>query len=126
MNLRWLFNALGYFFQTILLKAMWTKVQGKGVLAYLKAVEAVRRGVTGSILVLIFLQTMVIGLVGITIATVFLATEDNQSRLWILLGIFTFLFVVPLLAIGYMMSGKVWFRISGAERVLVNFTDPKI
>jgi hypothetical protein len=114
MNVHWLKNPICYFFQALVVKAAWLQYQRQGVLIYLKSLQAIRRGVAGSLLVFLFLQTMILGLVGTSVAVVFLAVEDGTHRLWALLGIFAVLFIVPLLTICYLMSERAWFRLSGA------------
>ena len=126
MNLRWLTTAICYFFQGLFFKAAWRQYQKKGVLAYLKALQALRRGVAGSILVFIFLQTLVIGLIGVSVVTVFLVTEDHRTRLWILLGAFSLLLIVPAFGIGFLMSERTWFRLSGAEQLVERINKPNL
>ena len=118
MNWRWLRIPISYFFQAWLLKPVLIKCQRQGLLAYLKALQALRHGVIGGLLLLLFLQTLVIGLIGTTVVTVFLIIDDNQTRLWALFGIFALLSIIPLLVIVNLVSDRVWFRASGAAKLL--------
>lgn len=120
MKLGLLTRPMGYLFQAFLLKSTWQQYKKQGVLAYLKCLQTTRKGVACLLLLLLSLQAIVIGLIGGGIVVVFLTVEDNRTRLWILLGIFATAFIVPLLAIGYLLSQRLWLRLSGAEKAVEN------
>ncbi|MGK2913029.1 MAG: hypothetical protein ACSLE5_00975 [Porticoccaceae bacterium] len=88
----------------------------ESVLAYIKFLRAMRKGVASYLLALLFLHALIIGFFGSSVVIVFLATEDPRTRLWALLAIFVAAFLVPLVAIAYLLSERVWFKLSGAEK----------
>lgn len=116
MNFRFAAHTARYFFQALFVKSMWLHCERKALLVYLKCLQLLRKGVAGSLLVLLALQAMVLGFIGSSVVTVFLVTEDSRTRLWMLLGIFATLFILSLLTIGYLMSERLWLKLSGADK----------
>jgi len=116
MNLRGLIRPAGRLLEILALKSAWQPYKRHAFLAYLRCLWGLRRGLIGVLLVVFFLQTMVIGFVGSGVFAVLLATDDPRSRLWGLLAVFAALFVVPFAVLTYLLSDRVWFRLSGAEK----------
>ncbi|MCM0605986.1 MAG: hypothetical protein KA715_07835 [Xanthomonadaceae bacterium] len=98
------------------------RLQSKGILFYLKALRALRGGVQGSLIVFHFLQTIMLSFLCAVTAEVFLAVEDQHTRLLMLLGFFSFLFVIPFIGVAALFSEKLWYRASGAEKMVEEFT----
>ena len=94
------------------------ELRSKGVLYYLKTLRATRRGLIGFMCVILVLQTMMLSLLGALVAGVFLAVADSELRLWILLGVFSVMFLLPFIAIIALFSEKLWYRASGAEKMV--------
>lgn len=99
-------------------------LQRKGVLVYLKTLQAVRKGAAGSIAVFLVLQSMMIALVGAITTGVFLTVDDPRTRLWILFGLFLALFLVPLIGLIVLFSEKLWYQASGAEKMVKELVPP--
>lgn len=116
MNLRGLIRPAGRLLQILALKSAWQPYRRHAFLAYLRFLWGLRRGLIGFLLALFFLQTMVIGFVGSGVFAVLLATDDPRARLWGLLVVFAALFIVPIAVLTYLLSDRVWFRLSGAEK----------
>jgi len=93
-------------------------VRKKGVLAYLKALQVIRAGLAGSLFLFLFLQLMVVGFVGSVVVGVFLLPQDLEVRLWILFGVFATFFVLPLIILLVVFSERVWYKMSGAEKMV--------
>lgn len=90
-------------------------VKKKGLLLYLKMLQAVRRSLLAVIAFFCLLQLMVIGAIGTFVTAVFLGTGDTTTKLWILLAGFLLILVIPLVGIGLLFSERLWFKFSGAE-----------
>lgn len=108
-----------YLLKTVGLSILEKKIKRKGLLFYLKAVEGVRRSLIGLLLLSVLIQMMVIGLIGSIIGGVMLLpTIDPMYRNWILLGVFGALFFVPFIIFLIAFSERLWFKVSGAEKLL--------
>ena len=95
------------------------KVKRKAILVYLKTLQAARKSLIAAILIFATLQLMMLGLLGSLVVSVWLIpTDDLQTKLFILLGVFGSLFLVPVLLLVYFLSEKTWFRLSRAEELL--------
>lgn len=124
MNLQWLANPILYFLEGLVFKAVVRQYKRQGVLAYLRGLQAAKRGLSAVVLVLMLMQTAVIGVTGILISAVFLYTKDECLRLWLVLGIFALLGICSLLAIGYLLSDRLWYRLSGANNLVNELSNP--
>jgi hypothetical protein len=98
-------------------------IQKKGLLIYLKSLQVFRKTLAGSVLLFLFLQLMLVGFVGSLVAAIFLLPQDMETKLWILLGVFFTLFILPLISLLIVFSEKFWFRASGAEKMVSDLTD---
>jgi hypothetical protein len=62
---------------------------------------------------------MVLGFLGFSITAIWLLPDqDTQVKLYYLLSFFGFLFFIPAIAFMYLFSDKIWYRVSGAEKIL--------
>lgn len=98
-------------------------IRKKGVLAYLRALQVIRKSLAGSIFLFVFLQLMVVGFIGSIVVGVFLIPQDLEVRLWILLGVFGFFFLLPLIVLLFVFSEKVWYKLSGAEKMVTDLQE---
>lgn len=111
------------FVRAFLYKKAARSMRKKGVLMYLRALQVLRASLAGSIALFFFLQLMLVGFVGAIVVGVFLIPQDLEVRLWILLGIFGVLFLLPLCILLYAFSEKVWYRMSGAEKMVADLQE---
>lgn len=109
--------------RSFLYKKAARSIRKKGVLAYLRALQVIRKSLAGSIFLFVFLQLMVVGFVGSIVVGVFLIPQDLEVRLWILLGVFGVFFLLPLFVLMYVFSEKVWFKLSGAEKMVADLQE---
>lgn len=116
MRLFWLF--VGDEAKRHLFKA----VKHKGVLAYLRALQFTRRVFLIIILSILFLQLMMISLVGALVTGFLLWDHDFQTKMEILFWIFVTLFTLPAIGVGVLLSERLWFKFSGAEKMLKETT----
>lgn len=93
-------------------------VQKKAVLIFLKTLQVFRKTLAGSLFLFLFLQLMLVGFVGALVVGVFLLPQDTETKLWILLSVFLLFFTLPFISLLILFSEKVWFRASGAEKMV--------
>jgi hypothetical protein len=88
------------------------------VLIYLKTLQAVRMGLAGSLLAFVFLQLMILGLIGSLVTAVLLSPQDLNTKLYILLAVFAAIFLIPFAFVLFIFSEQVWYKLSGAEKMV--------
>lgn len=116
MKLRGVARTLSQLLQVLMLRAAWAQCKHETVLAYVRFLRVMRKGSALYLLALFFLQALVVGFFGSSVIIVLLATEDPRTRLWALLAIFVTALLVSLGGIAYLLSERVWFKASGAEK----------
>lgn len=109
--------------RSFLYKKAARSIRKKGVLAYLRALQVLRASLAGSLALFLFVQLMLVGFIGSIVVGVFLIPQELETRLWILLGIFGFFFLVPLIILLFAFSEKVWYRLSGAEKMVADLRE---
>ncbi len=93
-------------------------IKRRGMIVYLRTLQAVRRSLLALILFVCCLQLMVIGAVGTFVTVVLLSNEDG--KLWVLLAGFLILLVLPVAGLAILLSERLWFKFSGAEQFFAN------
>lgn len=117
--MNWVKKILSYLLGQLAYQYAFGQVKKKALLIYLKTLQATRRSFIAAIAVFCILQLMVFGFLGTVITAVWLLPlEDVNTKLYILLGFFGFLFLIPLIGLCIFLSERVWFRASGAEQLL--------
>jgi len=96
-------------------KMVMTHVRRKGLIAYLRTLQAIRKSVIVAIAFFCLLQLMIFGAVGTFVLTVLLTNQEQASKLWILLSGFLILFAIPLVGLGVLFSERIWLKASGAQ-----------
>jgi hypothetical protein len=91
------------------------ELKKRGMIAYLKTLQAARKSLLAVLLVFCFVQLMIIGAVGTFVTAVLLSNQDPAAKLWILLGGFLAILVIPLITLVFALSERSWFKFSGAE-----------
>ncbi|MBS1971312.1 MAG: hypothetical protein JSU04_13470 [Bdellovibrionales bacterium] len=109
--------------RSFLYKKAARSIRKKGVLAYLRALQVLRKSLAGSVLLFVFLQLMVVGFIGSIVVGVFLIPQDLEVRLWILLGVFGVFFLLPFVILLFIFSERVWYRLSGAEKMVAELRE---
>lgn len=93
-------------------------VKRRGVLVYLRALDGTRRAMILAIVVFCLLQLMILALAGAVVSGVLLLDVDFDTKMRVLFYACLALFGLPACALGYLLSARVWFRHSGAERMI--------
>lgn len=94
------------------------RMKRKGLIIYLKVLQVSRKSLLAVFILAFIFQLMVLGFVGATIAGVLLLPEDLTTKIWILFGIFSVLFVVPALFLMIALSEKTWFKVGKVQDLL--------
>jgi hypothetical protein len=92
-----------------------THFKRKGLIVYLRTLQAIRKSVIVAVAFFCLLQLMILGAVGTFVVTVLLTDQDQISKLWILLSGFLILFSLPLVGLIILFSERVWLKASGAQ-----------
>ena len=115
----WLKQILSYFLGQFAYRYLFSQLKKKVVVTYLKTLKVIRQSLLAAVLLLVTLQLMTLGLVGVMVSSIWLyPTDDLQTKLWILFALSLTLFLVPGLGLFLFFSEKMWLQMSGAEKLL--------
>ncbi len=94
------------------------KAKRRGVIAYIQALDGIRRALIFAFIGFLFLQTIMLAGVGALVSGVMLLDYDLHFKLQILFATFLAIFLIPILLISIALSQRVWYRVSGAEKMV--------
>lgn len=94
------------------------RAKGRGLLLYLKTLNVSRQALVIVLLATVCLHLFLICFVGALVTGVLLFKADSQAALQILFGAFTAVTVLGLLSATYLLSQRLWYRLSGAKRLM--------
>jgi hypothetical protein len=94
------------------------KAKAKGVLVYLKTVSVTRKTVIVVLLATVAIHIFLMATVGLIVTSVLLFKPDSVSALEILFFGFAGTVGLFLLATGYLLSQGLWYRFSGAQKLV--------
>ena len=114
----WLRKLFSYFLGQMAYQYAFGRVKRKAVLIYLKTLQAMRRSLMVALVIFCFLQLMIFGFLGVVVTMIWLLPQDTNTKLYILLCFFGFIFLIPLMAVCFVLSERLWFRLSGVEKLL--------
>lgn len=114
----WVLRLLWFLFGDEAKRKVVNSAKRKGVLAYLKALQVGRRAFLVAVLCIMFLQLTVFAGVGALITGILLWDADFQFKMEVLFWICIGALVVPGVLIGILLSERLWYRFSGAEKML--------
>lgn len=97
---------------------MVTEAKRHGVIAYLKVLQGSRRALVALLVAGFILQLMILSFVGALVIGVWLLELEAQTKLIVLFGIFASLFSIPAALLAYVLSERVWYKASGAEKIV--------
>tara|TARA_B110001454_G_scaffold219198_1_gene251566 strand:+ start:144760 stop:145110 length:351 start_codon:yes stop_codon:yes gene_type:complete len=90
----------------------------RGVLMYLKILQAVRTSIVGALLVVFALQIFVFAVVGVVLTAIYLAPFEDDTKAWILLGLCGTIVLLVGVVLTHIFSEKTWFKHSGASQLI--------
>jgi hypothetical protein len=94
------------------------KAKKAGTLAYLRAVQGSRRALMLALAAFLLLQTMLLAGFG-ALVTGFMIWDTDPAFKWpLLFGIFLGMFALPALALVVLFSERLWYRASGAKKMV--------
>jgi hypothetical protein len=97
----------------------------QGIVAYLKVLQGARLSIAGALILFVVLQFIVFGFVAMTGAGIWLLPMELESKIYLILALGAILFFVPLGLIIWAFSEKVWYSISGAEKIVSELLNKK-
>jgi hypothetical protein len=89
-----------------------------GLLAYLRALQSTRRVLIVGLAAFLVVQMMMLAFVGAVVCGVMLWDADMHLKLEVLCGVFVAMFALPFVALIILFSESVWFKASGAEKMV--------
>lgn len=89
-----------------------------GIKTYLKVLQGARFSAIGVVSLLVALQLMCFGLVVMAGVGIYLAPLETETKLWMGFGMGAALFALPLIVLCIFLSERLWYKISGAERMV--------
>lgn len=119
--LRLIFMLIGHQAKLRLLR----EAKKTGVVAYLRVLQSSRYVLVAGLLAFLMLQFMVLAAFGAIVAGVMLLDQDFKLKLEILFWFFTAMFTLPALALAIVFSERVWYRYSGAQKMVEDLRTAK-
>ncbi len=108
-----------FLLKTIGYRFAFEQAKKKGLLLYLKTLQAIRKSLLFAVLLFLSLQLMLMGFIGSVVFGVWLLPlEDQNLKLWILFSFFALVFTVPFVILLIAFSEKTWLKISRADELL--------
>lgn len=89
----------------------------KGILFYLKFLQAVRTSIVGVLLVVVALQIFISAVVGLILTALYLAPIENEMKAWVLLGLCGAIVLIVGIVLTHVFSEKTWFKHSGVNQL---------
>lgn len=115
----WILQIVVFLMKTLFYQHAFRQAKKTGLLTYLKILQVTRKSLILAVFLFFFLQMMFFGFIGLVVTGVWLwPTDDLHLKLWVLFGVFSFLFLVPALGLFFIFSDRMWFRLSGAKKML--------
>lgn len=96
------------------------KAQKTGTLAYLRVLKGSRRVLMALLGAFLMLQIMVLAAFGSLVTGFLLWDAEPHFKLQILFGIFLALCGLPVLVLGFLFSERLWYKVSGAEKLVAH------
>lgn len=94
------------------------QAKANGIQAYLKLLRGAKLTLAGGIAALFFLQMFAFGLALMLSAAMFLLPLDLEMKLWLVFGLGALLFFAPLIILLFLFSDRIWYRATGAEKMV--------
>ena len=119
--LRILWFVLGHHAKTQMIR----QAKRKGVAAYVRVVQGTRRALLGMLLLYFFLQIIVLAGVGAVVTGLWLWDYDPHVKMQIAFGICLGFFFLPALLLMVVFSERLWYKHSGAKKMVDELIEGK-
>jgi hypothetical protein len=116
--LTWLWRILLYFAGEYFKGQVVLRAKRRGVVAYLKALQGTRHFVIFAVLAFFVFHAILLAGFGALITGMMLLDLDQRMMLMILCGVFSALFFIPVIALMVGLNERLWYRVSGAEKMV--------
>lgn len=95
-----------------------TRAKRKGVVAYLHALQGTRRAVLIALAAFFVFHGILLAGFGALVTGMMLLDLERRTMLEVLFGVFMVMFLLPVLALMFGMSERLWYKVSGAEKMV--------
>jgi hypothetical protein len=116
--LSWILRLFWYFAARYIKGQAVLRAKRKGLIAYINALQGVRRVLLAALLGFFVLQTIVFAGIGALVTGVLLLNLDPRTTLIVLCSVFTAAFLIPVIALAILFSERFWYKMSGAEKMV--------
>lgn len=121
----WIWRILFFVAGEYLKGQLVTRAKRKGVIAYLHALQGTRRAVVIALAAFFIFHGILLAGFGALVTGMMLLNLEQRTMLEILFSIFLAMFLLPLLALMWAMSERLWYKASGAEKMVEEVTGHK-
>ncbi len=87
----------------------------KGLLAYLKLLQTLRKSIVGALFVVFALQIFIFSIVGFFLAGLYLSPLETETKVWILFSTCGFIITIVAIILSHLFSEKTWLNLSGVK-----------
>lgn len=87
----------------------------KGLLAYLKVLQMLRKSILAMLFVIFIIQIFIFSMIGFVLCGLYLAPFEVETKVWILFSLCAFVISVIGVVLSYLFSEKTWFNLSGVK-----------
>jgi hypothetical protein len=116
--LTWVWRIFLYFAGEYIKGQVVTRAKRRGVAAYLRALQGTRHAVLIALGAFFFFHAILLAGFGALVTGMLLLDLERRTMLEILFGIFLALFLIPVTAIAIGMSERLWYKVSGAQKMV--------
>ena len=121
--MNWIVRLGWYFLGQYFKGRMARKLKRQGIIVYLRTLQGSRRVLILALLGFFILQTVMLAGIGVFVSGLFLLDLETHTKLEISFGVFLALFLLPLLVILFALNERVWYRLSGAKKMVDSLQD---
>ena len=114
----WLWRLAWFLFKGYAQKQALSRAKRKGVIFYLKFLNGTRHALILTLIGILVLQVIVLAGIGALVTGVWLLDLDTNTKLWILFGTFSTIFLLPVLGAAFALNERVWYKATGANKLV--------
>ncbi|MGZ3723570.1 MAG: hypothetical protein ACXVA9_11595 [Bdellovibrionales bacterium] len=120
----WILRIVFFFAGQYLKGEMITRAKRRGVIAYLRALQGTRHALMIAVAAFFIFHAVLLAGFGALITGMMLLDLEHKTILLVLFGIFLTMFLVPMLVLAVAFSERLWYRVSGAEKMVEDLRAP--
>lgn len=113
-----MWRTVWFFFRRYLEGKAITRVKRQGVIAYIHALQGTRHALLAIVIGFFVFHFIVLAGIGALVTGMFMMNLEIETILTILFCIFSLMFFVPVGFLCFALSERMWYRYSGAEKMV--------